>query len=104
MPCSSTRTPRGAQAARSGAGSTCSPWPGVRTRTECENVRNTRYDSVSSGDHEAFGGLYHVYVEVEKLGDPAQEAPVKLVTVRVEHQGEAVLTTETYKVEYYRPD
>ena len=75
------------------------------TRTEFENIKNDSYDFVISDNYSALGGLYHVYVEVEELGDPGQEYPIKLVTVRVEHQGETVLTTETYKIEpniYYQ--
>ena len=72
------------------------------TRTKFEDIKNASYESVGSDNDTVLG--YDVYVEVEQLGEPSEEKPpVKLVTVRVEHGGETVLTTETYKIEPTRP-
>lgn len=80
------------------------------TRTEFENIRNADYPIVlpDSGagivgnypaHRDVVGGLYSVDIEVGALGDPTQESPMQLITVRISHQGELVLTTETYKVD-----
>jgi len=71
------------------------------TRTEFENIRNANYPIVL-GDYPAHKdvlGMYAVDIEVDELGDPAEERPVQLITVHISHQGEVVLTTETYKVD-----
>lgn len=80
------------------------------TRTEFENIRNADYpivlpDSEAGivGNYPAhkvvLGGLYAVDIEVEALGEPGQESPIQLITVHISHQGEVVLTTQTYKVD-----
>jgi prepilin-type N-terminal cleavage/methylation domain-containing protein len=79
------------------------------TRTEFENIRSTPYpivlrDPVEGGEgncdahRDVLGDLYDVDIEVEEL-DPEQERPVQLITVHISHQGEVVLTTETYKAD-----
>jgi len=80
------------------------------TRTEFETIKNSSYPIVLPdagagivgnypAHRDAIGGLYAVDIEVDPLGDAAEDRPVQLIKVHISHQGELVLTTETYKVD-----
>jgi prepilin-type N-terminal cleavage/methylation domain-containing protein len=80
------------------------------TRTEFETIKNASYPIVLPdpgagivGNYPAhrdvIGGMYAVDIEVDPLGGGTEERPVQLIRVHISHQGELVLTTETYKVD-----
>jgi prepilin-type N-terminal cleavage/methylation domain-containing protein len=81
------------------------------TRTEFERIRDADYpivlpdpDNGIVGNYpshrDVLGGLYALDIEVNPAVDPtAEERPIQLVTVVISHQGEIVLTTETYKAD-----
>jgi prepilin-type N-terminal cleavage/methylation domain-containing protein len=81
------------------------------TRTEFERIRDADYpivlpdpDAGIVGNYprhrDVLGELYDVDIDVVPPVDPtAEERPMQLVTVVVSHQGEIVLTTETYKAD-----
>jgi prepilin-type N-terminal cleavage/methylation domain-containing protein len=85
------------------------------TRTEFERIREAAYPIVlvDAGPNPAHGeflrhrpvlnGMYAVDIEVAPEVDPtAEERPIQLVTVVISHQGEIVLTTETYTADATR--
>jgi prepilin-type N-terminal cleavage/methylation domain-containing protein len=84
------------------------------TRTEFESIKNAGYPirlvalnpnpalSEFLSHKPVLNDLYAVDIEVAELGDESEDRPVQLITVHISHQGEVVLTTQTYKVDANR--
>jgi len=81
------------------------------TRTEFESIKNAGYPirlvaenpnpalSEFLSHRSVLNDLYAVDIEIAELADESQERPVQIITVHISHQGERVLSTQTYKVD-----